>query len=112
MLEIYLADVGVPNRHGNHTFITRASNSATGRLTRLKMQPQVLVGNTKADEDTVKVEITPAAVYPGEGIEEGTADKEAVDFEITLTASGPMYDSEIQIEVPADLIELNTPQDF
>ena len=44
------------------------------------------VGNTKADEDTVKVEITPAAVYPGEGIEEGTADKEAVDFEISVNS--------------------------
>ena len=43
----------------------------------------VFVGNTVADHDTVTVEITSGkAVYPGEGIEEGTADKESVDFEI------------------------------
>ena len=63
-LMIYLANVGVPNRHGNHTFTTRAKNSATGGLTRLTKQPQVLVGNTVADSDTVTVEITPGSGVP------------------------------------------------
>ena len=50
-----------------------------------------------ADNDTVKVEIDPAAAYQNQ---------DNVDFEITLTANGPMHDSEIQITVPDGLSDL------
>ena len=53
------------------------------------------VGNTMADNDTVTVEITPAAAY---------INQDNVDFEITLTANGPMHDSEILITLPDGLI--------
>ena len=55
------------------------------------------VGNTMADNDTVKVEIDPAAAYQNQ---------DNVDFEITITANGPMHDSEIQITVPDGLSDL------
>ena len=101
-LEIELEGISAPNRHGNHRFIAR-SKSEGASLGRLSPAPMVFVGNTKPDHDTVAVEISPAAVYQGEGVEEGTADKESVDFEIRLKASGPMYDSTIYIETSADL---------
>ena len=52
-----------------------------------------------ADNDTVKVEIDPAAAYQNQ---------DNVDFEITITANGPMHDSEIQITVPDGLTDLQT----
>ena len=57
------------------------------------------VGNTMADNDTVKVEIDPAAAYQNQ---------DNVDFEITVIANGPMHDSEIQITVPDGLSDLQT----
>ena len=102
-LRIRLEGVSTTNRHGNHRFIARSKSEDDTTLARLNPTPMVFVGNTVADHDTVTVEITPKAVYPGEGIEVGTADKESVDFEITLTATGPMYNSEITIITPSDL---------
>ena len=104
-LEIELEEISAPNRHGNHRFIARSKSEGAG-LGKLSPTPMVFVGNTEADHDTVAVEISPAAVYQGEGVEEGTADKESVDFEIRLKASGPMYDSDIYISTPPDLDEV------
>ena len=50
-----------------------------------------------AANDTVTVEITPEAAY---------VNQDSVDFEITLTANGPMHDSEIRITLPDGLADL------
>ena len=57
------------------------------------------VGNAEADNDTVAVEITPAVAYQN---------NDDVDFDITLTANGPMHDSNIQITVPDGIADLQT----
>ena len=68
-----------------------------GTLKQLSSKPSAFVGNAMADIDTVAVEITPAAAYQNQ---------DNVDFEITITANGPMHDSEIQITVPDGLADL------
>ena len=95
-LEITLEDITVPNKHGNHKFRAKSAN-AGGSLKQLSPTPDAFVGNAEAAGDTVKVEITPAAAYQNQ---------DNVDFEITLTANGPMHDSEIQITVPDGLGDL------
>ena len=97
-VEITLVDVTVPNSHGNHGFLSK-SKSEGGSLKQLSPRPVAFVGNTMADNDTVKVEIDPAAAYQNQ---------DNVDFEITITANGPMHDSEIQITVPDGLSDLQT----
>ena len=97
-LVITFMDITVPNSHGNHAFLAKSKN-AGGTLKQLSPRPMVFVGNTMADNDTVKVEITPEEAY---------VNQDDVDFEITLTASGPMHDSEIQITVPEGLTGLQT----
>ena len=66
-------------------------------LKQISPRPAAFVGNAEADNDTVKVEIDPAAAYQNQ---------DNVDFEITITANGPMHDSEIQITVPDGLADL------
>ena len=83
-------DITVPNQYGNQRFSARAKNEK-GRLTPLSMRPEAFVGNTMADDDTVTVEISPTAAYEKET---------GVDFEIELTATGPMHDGRIQIIMP------------
>lgn len=95
-VEITFVDITVPKEHGVVNFVAK-SKSEGGSLKQLMSRPMAFVGNTLADHDAVKVEITPAAAYEGE---------ENVDFEITLTTNGPMYDSEIQITVPVGLTDL------
>ena len=95
-LEITLENITVPKEHGNDVFVAR-SKSKGGSLTQLSPRPMVFVGNTMADHDAVKVEIAPLEAYQNQ---------DNVDFEITLTANGPMHDSEIRITVPADLTGL------
>ena len=97
-LEITLIDITVPNTHGNHGFLAKSKN-AGGTLKQLSPRPVAFVGNAEADNDTVKVEITPAAAYQN---------NDDVDFEITLTANGPMHDSNIQITVPDGIADLQT----
>ena len=89
-------DVTVPNSHGNHGFLSKSKGEG-GSLKQLSPRPTAFVGNTMADNDTVKVEIDPAAAYQNQ---------DNVDFEITVTANGPMHDSEIQITVPDGLSDL------
>ena len=95
-LEITLVDITVPNSHGDKGFLAKSAN-VDGSLKQLKSRPMAFVGNTMTDNDTVKVEITPAAAYQNQ---------DNVDFEITLTANGPMHDSEILITLPDGLIDL------
>ena len=100
-LEIDLLSVSTPNRHVNYEFTTKSSSSGSPAELPSLMQPQVLVGNILADKDTGTVEIKPAAVYEGE---------EGRNFEITFTANGPMYASEIMITVPAGIADTDNPQ--
>ena len=95
-IDITLVDVTVPNKHGNNGFRSK-SKSKGGSLKQLSPIPAAFVGNTMADNDTVKVEINPAEAYQNQ---------ENVDFEITVEANGPMHDSEIQITVPDGLSDL------
>ena len=95
-IDITLVDVTVPNKHGNHGFLSK-SKSEGGSLKQLSPRPAAFVGNAMADNDTVEVGITPLEAYENQ---------ENVDFEITITASGPMHDSEIQITVPDGLSDL------
>ncbi len=97
-LEIVLEDITVPDDHGNDRFVAKSRN-AKGSLKQLSPVPMVFVGNTLADNDTMSVEIDPLAAYEGE---------EDVDFEITLTANGPMHNSDIQITVPDGIESLQT----
>ena len=94
-VEITLVDVTVPNSHGDHGFLSKSKGEG-GSLKQLT-RPVAFVGNAEADNDTVKVEIDPAAAYQNQ---------DNVDFEITITANGPMHDSEIQIIVPDGLTDL------
>ena len=100
-VEITFVDITVPKEHGVVTFVAK-SKSEGGSLRQLTSRPMAFVGNTLADNDAVKVEITPMAAYEGE---------EDVDFEITLTANGPMHDSEIQITVPVGITGLQKAND-
>ena len=97
-LEIVLEGITTPDDHGNDRFVAKSRN-AKGSLKQLSPVPMVFVGNTLADNDTMSVEIDPLAAYEGE---------EDVDFEITLTANGPMHDSDIQITVPDGIEGLQT----
>ena len=96
--EIVLEAITVPSDHGNDRFVAKSRN-AKGSLKQLIPVPMVFVGNTLADNDTMSVEIDPLAAYE---------DEEDVDFEITLTANGPMHDSDIQITVPDGIEGLQT----
>ena len=78
-LEITLIDITVPNTHGNHGFLSKSKN-AGGTLKQLSPRSVAFVGNADADNDTVKVKITPVTAYQN---------NDDVDFEITLTATGP-----------------------
>ena len=89
-IDITLVDIAVPNEYGNQRFSARAKNEK-GRLTPLRMRAEAFVGNTMAADDTVTVDISPEAAY-----EKDTG----VDFEIELTATGPMHDGRIQIVMP------------
>ena len=97
-LEITLIDITVPNTHGNHGFLAKSKNKG-GTLKQLSERPVAFVGNAEAANDTVKVEITPAAAYQN---------NDDVDFDITVTANGPMHDSNIQITVPDGIVDLQT----
>ncbi|RKU14344.1 hypothetical protein C6502_00555 [Candidatus Poribacteria bacterium] len=89
-LEIVLESITTPDDHGNDRFVARSKNANDG-FKQLSPIPEVFVGNTLADNDTVSVKITPEAAYEGE---------EDIDFVITVTANGPMHDSDIKITVP------------
>ena len=89
-LEIVLENITTPDDHGNDRFVARSKNANDG-FKQLSPIPVVFVGNTLADNDTVSVKITPEAAYEGE---------EDIDFVITVTANGPMHDSDIKITVP------------
>ena len=97
-VEITLVDVTVPNKHGNHGFLSK-SKSEGGSLKQISPKPAAFVGNAMADNDTVKVTIDPAEAYQNQ---------DNVDFEITVEANGPMHDSEIKITVPGGLSDLQT----
>ena len=97
-LDITFVDITVPNKHGDHGFLSKSKNTG-GSLKQLTPKPAVFVGNTDADNDTVEVEITPAAAYQNQ---------DNVDFDIVLTASGPMHDSDIEITVPEGITSLQT----
>ena len=97
-LEIVLEGITTPDDHGNDRFVAKSRN-AKGSLKTLNPVPMVFVGNTLADNDAMSVEIDPLAAYEGE---------EDVDFEITLTANGPMHDSDIRITVPDGIEGLQT----
>ena len=90
-IDIILVDITTPNQYEDQRFTVKAKNEK-GRLTSLKMKPSAFVGNAMADDDTVTVEISPTAAYEKET---------RVDFEIELTATGPMHDGRIQITVPS-----------
>ena len=95
-MEITFVDITVLNSHGNHGFLSKSKN-AGGSLKQLRPEPSAFVGNTMADNDTVAVDITRL---------QRTQNQDNVDFAITLTANGPMHDSEIQITVPEGLVNL------
>ena len=95
-LEIVLESITVPNDHGDDLFVAKSRNSGSSFK---PLDAKAFVGNTMADADTMAVKITPAAAYEGE---------EDVDFEITLTASGPMHDSDIKITMPEGISGLQT----
>ena len=89
-LIITLVDITVPNEFGNQRFTARAKHEG-GRLTPLKVKPSAFVGNTRAGDGTVTVNIKPDAAYEKET---------SVDFEIEITANGPMHDGRIQVVMP------------
>ena len=95
-LDITLVDVTIPNKHGDQGLVAKSKKEG-GTLKQLKSRPKAFIGNTMAANDTVTVEITPAAAY---------VNQDNVDFEITLTANGPMHDSEIRITLPEGLADL------
>ena len=101
-VEIVLVEVTVPRDHGNDVFVAKSRNQDGTTLAPLKKKAIAFVGNTMADKDTVAVNIKPAVAYENE---------EDVDFEITLTASGPMHDSEIEIIVPEGITALQDAKD-
>ena len=97
-LEITLVDITVPNSHGSKGFVAKSKREG-GTFKQLASKPAAFVGNAMPANDIVAVEITPAAAYQNQ---------DSVDFEITLTANGPMHDSEIQITLPDGLANLQT----
>ena len=97
-LDVTFVDITVPNKHGDHGFLSKSENEG-GSLKQLNPKPAAFVGNTDADNDTVKVGITPDAAYKNQA---------NVDFEITLTANGPMHNSDIEITVPEGITGLQT----
>ena len=95
-LVIEFQDITVPDAHGNYNFITKTKYDG-GSLKQLSPTPKAFVGNAEADFDTVSVDITPSEAYQNQ---------DSVDFEFTITANGPMYDSDITITMPEDLDDL------
>ena len=97
-VSVSLEEVTSPDRYGNHQFTSRSKYKG-GSFKALKSdnQPKVPVGNAMGDNDVVSVSITPDAAYHGES---------DVDFEITIEANGPMYNSEILIRVPEGITGL------
>ena len=87
---ISFLDVTVPNTHGNHAFVSRSKNAGDSPK-QLSPRPSAFVGNTLADNDAVAVRITPEAAFENQ---------DNVDFEITITANGPMHESDIRVTVP------------
>ena len=90
-------------RYAEYRF-TASSKKKDGTMTRLKAttdipepQPYVWVGNAASGTGTAAV--TPAAAFEGEA---------GLDFRITYTAPGPMYNSWVQVEIPTSL---RTPAD-
>ena len=100
-LELDLTLASAPDRRDEYPFTISSKNKSGTRFVGLTDQPEVTVGNTLADNDTVTVLIEPEAAYHGET---------DVRFDITLTANGPMHESEIQIEVPNGLADLDSLQ--
>ena len=98
ILVLTFTDITVPKTHGNQAFVARSKHNG-GSLAQLSPRPMAFVGNTMADNDAVAVKITPPAAYQNQ---------DNVDFVITLTANGPMYDSKIEIQVPEGLTGLQT----
>ena len=90
-LVITLVDITVPNEFGDQRFTARAKSDGGG-LAPLKMIPSAFVGNTIAGDGTVTVDIEPDAAYENET---------GVDFEIEITANGPMHDGRIQVVMPS-----------
>ena len=92
---ISFLDVTVPNTHGNHAFVSRSRNAGDS-FKQLSPRPSAFVGNTLADNDAVAVRITPEAAFENQ---------DNVDFEITITANGPMHESDIRVTVPLGTTE-------
>ena len=95
-ISVSLEEVTSPDKYGNDPFTSRSKYKG-GSFKELTNQPQVPVGNAMGDNDVVSVDITPVAAYQGES---------DVDFEITIEANGPMYNSEILIRVPEGITGL------
>ena len=89
-IEIIFEGITVPNVYGDQKFTVKTKNEEK-RFAPLAKTAMAFVGNAMADDDTVTVNITPKAAYEGET---------GVDFEIELTATGPMHDGMVEITVP------------
>ena len=99
---ISLENIVVPNVHGPIEFRARSMNVDGTRLAVLSPVPKAAVGNIEAARDSVAVKITPSAAYIND---------DNVDFEFTLTAAGPMHDSEIRIKMPEGITGLQMDAD-
>ena len=99
---ITLENIVVPNVHGPVEFRARSMNVDGTRLAVLSPVPKAAVGNIEAARDSVAVKITPSAAYIND---------DNVDFEFTLTAAGPMHDSEIRIKMPEGITGLQMDAD-
>ena len=99
---ITLENIVVPNVHGPVEFRARSMNVDGTRLAALSPVPKAAVGNIEAARDSVAVKITPSAAYIND---------DNVDFEFTLTAAGPMHDSEIRIKMPEGITGLQMDAD-
>ena len=81
---------------------TRIRRDNTNTIVIVSKQPTVRVGNIASGTGTVK--ISPELHY------ETYSDEKARKFDIEFTATGPMWDSHIQITFPADLADLDAAQ--
>ena len=99
---ITLENIVVPNVHGPVEFRARSMNVDGTRLAVLSPVPKAAVGNILAARDSVAVKITPSAAYIND---------DNVDFEFTLTAAGPVHDSEIRIKMPEGITGLQMDAD-
>ena len=93
---ITFTDITVPNDHGVVGFSAKSTSSGT--LEKLSAPAAAFVGNAEATHDTVGVKITPTDAYVNE---------EDVNFEIELTNTGPLHNSEIRITVPEGISGLH-----